>query len=587
MDFAELVGIVSERPHRFAWLLGAGASRSAGLRTATDIIWDLKRRYYCREENQEISQQDVQSEAVRERIQAFMNARGFPEAWAPEEYTTYFEKIFGSDYERQSAYLRSILSEDSASLSVGNRVLGALIAGGMARVVFTTNFDTIVEKSVAEVAGKALAPFHLEGPYAANNALDNEQYPIYCKLHGDFRYESIKNLADDLRAQNSELEKCFVNACNRFGLIVSGYSGRDASVMALLRAVLKTNNPFPGGLYWTTLARSQTPDAVNALIAHAKAAGVKAEVVSIETFDAFLLRLWRNIDDKPASLDAKVRKTQRTEVSIPLPGAGEGGTILRMNALPLSAVPQSCLSVTPKEAVDWEQLQALERESSGALLLACREKLLAFGLRSAVERAFKDNLVKIDPQSITAEVQDLKKNLYLKALLENALGRALCRGKPLICRFSGHRAHLIVNRHAKDQTALKPLAKVLGQLGGDIRGLFITVDGKEEPQQVSWAEAVQVSIEQKNGGYWIVLDPEVWVWPRTARRDATAFLDCRTGDRFNAKANDLLSAWCEIVLTTNDRSGEIRVSPFEGGDGSENPEFLMNPRTAFARRTSQ
>ena len=66
------------------------------------------------------------------------------------------------------------LSEDRVALSVGNRALGALMAMGHARVVFTTNFDSVVEKSVAEVAGSSLSAFHLEGSYAANTALDNE-----------------------------------------------------------------------------------------------------------------------------------------------------------------------------------------------------------------------------------------------------------------------------------------------------------------------------------------------------------------------------------------------------------------------------
>jgi hypothetical protein len=48
---------------RSAWLLGAGASQSAGLPTATDIIWDLKRRFYCSEDQQAISASDLQNNA--------------------------------------------------------------------------------------------------------------------------------------------------------------------------------------------------------------------------------------------------------------------------------------------------------------------------------------------------------------------------------------------------------------------------------------------------------------------------------------------------------------------------------------------
>jgi hypothetical protein len=54
IDQAQLTGIICERPQNFAWFLGAGASRSAGLPTATDIIRDLKRRYYCQQENEDI-----------------------------------------------------------------------------------------------------------------------------------------------------------------------------------------------------------------------------------------------------------------------------------------------------------------------------------------------------------------------------------------------------------------------------------------------------------------------------------------------------------------------------------------------------
>src|SRR5438270_12521145 len=95
MDQVELTSIFCARPQNFAWFLGAGASRTAGLPTATDIIWDLKRRYYSQQENEDISRQDVQFEAVRSSIQSYMASRGFPAEWAPEEYSTYFEKIFG------------------------------------------------------------------------------------------------------------------------------------------------------------------------------------------------------------------------------------------------------------------------------------------------------------------------------------------------------------------------------------------------------------------------------------------------------------------------------------------------------------
>src|SRR5438552_18646443 len=112
MDQGEFTSIFCARPQNFAWFLGAGASATAGLPTATDIIWDLKRRYYCREENQDISRQDVQVDAVKARIQAYMLSRRLPDQGDAGEYTTYFEKIVGDDEEKQRQYLTAILSED-------------------------------------------------------------------------------------------------------------------------------------------------------------------------------------------------------------------------------------------------------------------------------------------------------------------------------------------------------------------------------------------------------------------------------------------------------------------------------------------
>jgi len=214
----ELVTRVCFRPQQFAWLIGAGASAVAGLPTAWDIIWDLKRRYYRREENQDVSRQDLQVPAIRTRIQSYMLSRGFPSEGDPEEYTTYFQKIFDDNKELQREYLTATLSEDDVTLSAGNRVLGALLTTGRTCAVFTTNFDTVVERAVAEISGRSLGAYHLEGAKSANKALSNDEFPFYCKLHGDFRHDSIRNLRTDLAVQNEDLSRALISQLTSAGL---------------------------------------------------------------------------------------------------------------------------------------------------------------------------------------------------------------------------------------------------------------------------------------------------------------------------------------------------------------------------------
>lgn len=585
MEQTELTGIFTEKPQNFAWFLGAGASRSCGLPTATDIIWDLKRRYYCKQENEEISRQDVQIDAVRNRIQSYMLSKGFPDEWAPDEYTTYFEKIFGKDKERQRKYLSGILSENKASLSIGNRVLGAFLSSGLTRAVFTTNFDSIVEKAVAEVSGNSLSAYHIEGSRSATNAINNDEFPLYCKLHGDFRYDSLKNLKIDLRTQDPELEKCMKVASNRFGFIVAGYSGRDASVMTLFKEALEGQNAFPHGLYWTGIKGFAVPEAVTEILELACTKGVNAQYVEIETFDALMLRLWRNTPNKIPELDQKVRKSQFANVSIPLPSTGNCKPILRLNALPLTSIPTTCHALTCSTVKQWSDVKEVQRNAKGKIILTKGDKVLCWGREVEIKKHFND-IEMLELYKFKDKLAKLDDHLYLKGFIEEALGKALVNGKLLMTRTVGRKSYVIADALAEDKTPLTPLINAAGGVAfGKIPGLFVPADEfHSEAEQVYWAESAQISLERKDGKFWLLIEPDVWIWPNRARRLARDFLDKRRSDRYNKKYNALLDAWTHLILGTEARNTEIIVSTYSSGTKAENPSFSIGTRTAFSRK---
>jgi hypothetical protein len=584
MDQAQIVGLITTRPQNFAWFLGAGASHSAGLPTASDLLWLMKRTYYRQEESQAVSVQDLQNPAVRARIQSFMLSRGFPAEWVDDEYPTYFQKIFGDDREKQAAYIRQRLLEDNVTLNVGQRAFGGLIATGQCRVAFSTNFDTVIEKSVAEVSGKNLAPFHIEGAHAATVALNNEEYPIVCKLHGDFRYDSIKNLPQDLATQNKDLSACLINAAGRFGFVVTGYSGRDASVVDLFLKALDQPNPFPHGLYWTHIKGSEPIAAVTSLLATAKAKGIKAEAVEIETFDSLLLRVWRNLDDIPPNIDAKVKKAQLSSTSIPLAKAGAGAPLMRMNALPVTGLPEKCLLLSLRNTVEWADLRTSQREADSRSILAKADAVIGWGSDADIKLTFGASLVEIGERQLPKDIS-APQNLIVKSLLEEALGVALTRERPLLSRARRSHAALIVDRHSDDVGALDPLFKIAGKTSGIVAGLFseITEDFPEQ-EQVAWAECLRVSLTHKNDATWLLIDPDVWIWPTRARRSAEKFLDDRRKDRFNNRFNSLIDAWIEVIFGTDAKNIEVEFSSFSGAASSSNPHFKIGNRTAFTRR---
>jgi len=580
---SKLIDLFQERPQRLAWFLGAGASRNAGLPTATDLIWDLKRKYYQKAENQEIAPQDMQSEAVRVKVQAFMDAQGFPPLWADEEYSLYFEKIFGDDRERQRRYLIKQLSDDQVSLSLGNRIMGALVSGGYSRVAFTTNFDTVVEKAVAQIGGQAIAAYHLEGPHAARRALDNEEFPFYCKLHGDFRYDSIKNLTEDLATQNAELGASLVNAGNRFGFVVAGYSGRDKSVMQLFHDVLASPNPFPHGLFWTGISRNPVA-AVSELLDAAKAQNVAADYVVVDSFDTLMSRLWRAIPNKPHLLNEKIQRAAAAEVRIPLPPPGVAGPIVRTNALLIRQLPKQCRSMSLKRAVDWAELKQIQRGAQQNLVVTKSETIHVWGRDQDVRTNFGRDLLKLETAAVPTDFS-ASENFPFKAFVEEALAIGLARGNPLLVRIKSRAAYLIVDRHSDDIAKLAPLRNAVQNVGGDLPGVMSPIS-EDHPaaSKVSWSECLRISLDQRDGHTWLNLAPDVWIWPQHARDVSRTFLDRRKGGRYNKQHNVILDAWLRILLGDGDRSGDVVIKTFDGEHGVENPSFVLSRRTAFSRR---
>lgn len=568
-------------------MLGAGTSRQANLPTATDVIDDLKRRYYCSEENQQLTTKDLQNPAVRERVDAFMTSRGFPERWASDEYTAHFEGIFGEDRERQRAYLNKMLSEQRVSLAVGNRVFGALLGSGLCRVAFTTNFDSVVEKAVAEVTGRSLSAYHLEGSVKANDALNNEEYPIYVKLHGDFRYDSLKNLADDLREQNSELSRCLVNAVNRFGLVVAGYSGRDESVMALLHKVLESNNPYPHGIFWLGMKGGKPPGSIVAFLDAARKKGLTAEYVEIETFDTLMLRVWRNLDERPHGLDDRVRKARAVSVSIPLPDHEGDKPLIRFNGLPLLELPTECYALQTKEKLAWQQLGPLLRESEHDLIVTLDDMPWCWGTEDEIRRIFDGKLIDVKRHTIPPDWRE-QGRLHVQRFLEDAMAKAFQRTRPLLSRRRGSRTYLIVDRHATDNGVFERLFRESGTTTGQIPGLKVPPSERGDGvERVYWAEAVQLNLAFTEDRAWVLLTPDVWISPMFARSHAADWLANRKSDRRNDKYSALLSAWSGILMDEADPGAEVSVTAFDGDAGHLNPHFRFVNRTGFSLRRAR
>lgn len=558
------------------WFLGAGTSRSAGLPTASDIIWDLKVKYYCSEENQDIKAHDINNKAIKSKVQSFLDSRGFPTLGSPHEYSNYFDLIFGDDRAAQQKYIVEALATSKMSLNVGHRALGALLESGNARIVFTTNFDDVIESGFSLVSGNSLTAFHLEGSHAALDALNAERFPIYAKIHGDFRYQSIRNLTADLLSNDAEIQSCFVAAAARYGLVVTGYSGRDENVMEMIRLAIQQNNPFPHGLFWTTPRIASVAPVVHELIALAVSKGINAKVVETGTFDEMLSKIWRQIPNKAAALDAQVRSAAAQTVAIRLPTPGTAFPVLRTNALLITSPPRICGTLEYSEELLYRDLNDRIGSVTPNATIAFTNRILYWGKNEEIEKVVdKAKIQSFGRHDLGDPIDAMTRYRFLKPFYEAGLARALCEGKPLQLERQYKTFYAVVKPEAANSEFFRPLREALPVFNrpGPVAGI-------SKLNRIHWAEAVSIRLEERNGRLWLLLRPDIWISPETPRRDAVDFIRERKLYRYNAQSNDLLSVWISLLLG---QIGSATTTVTSFADAERSCSFEISTRSAYSR----
>ncbi len=149
LDAPAFLRLFQLRGTQIMWFLGAGASRSAGIKTAGDMIWDFKQRLYrSRRRLPPSAITDIGEPAVHRKLQARFDELGvFPPAGAETEYSAYFEATYHTPRDRH-AYLDDLIARGKPSF--GHHALALLMAEDLCRIIWTTNFDRTIEDATAE-----------------------------------------------------------------------------------------------------------------------------------------------------------------------------------------------------------------------------------------------------------------------------------------------------------------------------------------------------------------------------------------------------------------------------------------------------
>jgi hypothetical protein len=537
------------------------------------MIWEFKRTIFCSEQRVALSAcQNLSDLGLRDRIQRhFDTAGGHPLLDDPSEYAHYFELAYPDEKDRRTYIDAKVRGVEP---SFGHTCLGVLIAAGRARIVWTTNFDPAIETSCARVLGSTahLAVATLDTPNLAEEAIAEERWPLAGKLHGDFQSRRLKNIPEELREQDARLRRALVGACGRYGLIVCGYSGRDASVMdALDEAAVEGS--FPAGLFWIHCGEAPPMPRVEHLVAKAATAGMTAAIVEAQNFDELMGDVLRQTPDVSADLLARAERQAPRVSDAPLPPAGTQWPAIRTNALPVLDWPSSARRIECAIGGARALRDALRDAGVADQVVAARTKpgVLAFGPDDALLKALTSHsITKSDLHPI--ETQRLRYESGEHGLLAEALARALGRDAPLLVRRRRPAWALVVDPRKRSDPRLASLDAATSGLVGRL------------PSGAHWAEAIGLRLDWHLDRLWLLLEPIVWMSRSNGPRPAgdMDFVRERRARRYNPQSDTILAAWIKVLLSDQ---GTARISAFGGGDGID-ATFVINSTTAYSRRST-
>ena len=593
-----------QRAPQLTWLLGAGASASAGVPTGADMVADFKKRLFCADTGIPRQEVDISDPLWQERISTYFDgARGFPPAGDPGEYATAFEAAYPEAPDRRS-YIENAVKKGSPSF--GHRVLASLISGGLIRCLFTTNFDPLVERATA-VTDDLLPPGRqahlavsaLDSVERGERCLREDAWPLLVKLHGDYQSEHLKNTAQELQTQDERLRRILINGLARFGLVIVGYSGRDDSIMDALDEAVACEGAFPSGLWWVARPGSTLLPRVASLLERAAASGIEVHVVDSENFDELAGDLEREVG-LGDPLRQHVRAVQPRPVVEPvaLPeSAAAPLPAVRCSALELLSLPSVAREVTlDKPLTTSEARQLIKDAEVWATVASYGRRLAVFGSDDDIERVFAPvggkltGEVRLDPAERSTDL----------GLVYESLVRAIARHRPLrpILR---HRGHAVVVR-PPDGRLNDDIARERREALKALRQAYqAQLTGSVQRTECPFAEGIRVRIEAWDGRWWLVYEPYTWVdLPRddgadsrsgeTGRYTGTRWDDSSPksaaaewrrehwAQRYNRTWHEIVAGWAKLIAPEPET--ELSAHHFRGP--GVNAEFRLSWTTAWS-----
>lgn len=487
--FVRSIGVRRATSH--ALFLGAGASVSSGIPSAQACIWEWKRDLFLTN-NPGLEEQfaELSLPSVQRRVQQWLDAQGmYPQHGAADEYGFYIRACFPIADDRRAFFQEKVRG---AQPHIGYRLLCHLAKADLVRSVWSTNFDGLPARAAANFS---LTPFEVGIDTQGRVARPASAGELLCvSLHGDYRYDELKNTPEELQRQEEALRRALIDELRQRTLIVCGYSGRDGSIMEALHAACAEQGT--GALYWCGYGDGDVPEPIARLIAHARAHGRQAFYVPALGFDDLMTRLALHC------LEGERREAARKDIAALAPAdllarapfqvaEHRANTLIKSNAFEIDC-PAEVLSF---DLIAWpsEKVWSWVREQTGArpvVAVPFKGKILALGTVDEIKDCFGENIkgpverTPVSPDELRYEngaIVSLMREAFVRSMAQAAdvetdgqselwLKTPLKKMRQDNVQCHAHESVIVFLRRVggTQYVVLKPSIKVLDQNGAEV-----------------------------------------------------------------------------------------------------------------------
>lgn len=372
----------------FDLFLGSGASVNSGIPSGGDLVWHFKREILSSKKiinGKKFT--DLKIEANKQIIQNYFDQRGDRNITNP--YSHYFKECYPDSLVRKE-FLSDLVRDKKPS--IGFLCLSALVERQKFNVVWTTNFDDLIEKAITALNYKSC---QIVSPDNASSVQQfNSDIPTVVKLHGDFRYDPLQNTDEELQELEASLHTKFLDASTQKGILVVGYSGSDKSVMTTLEKALEKPNAFPKGLIWCIPKGLQPSKDLEALIEKAHQQNNRSGFLEIDNFDYFLHEIYKTCELSNTQIDTIASERFEQRQAFRLSQNPSATLPILLNAIKAKSFPKTAFTTktTLTGVGKWKRLRQVIGSSNIVASFTKNDTLMIFGVEQEIKETLKSHI---------------------------------------------------------------------------------------------------------------------------------------------------------------------------------------------------